>query len=186
MLNPVQQARLSMCVFHRTLWVGILTFPVSYSLYYMGSYNNECYQHPQEFFDSFQGRRMFVVFMCTQMLLTRVPMLVCVSRVMNLASATPLQKWASRSRIKWVIVTGSFALLCDLSVGIFLGLRKDACDYDPDYYKGDTMDPLCRHSSQVSLLMFVFYFLSTALTVGLFVSTAVWYSQLASLKIKSR
>jgi len=185
-LNPVRQARLSMTVFHRTLWVCTLSFPLSYFLYYMGTYNNECHQHPKEFFDSFKGRRMFVVFMCSQMFLTRVPYLVCTSRVMNIASGVALQAWAAQSRLKWAIVLAVTALLCDAAQGTFLLLRKDACDYDPDYYKGNTMDPLCRHSAQITLFMYIFFNFTIALTCGLLVSTIVWYRQLDGIKIKSK
>jgi len=171
-------ARVAVYFFGRSTFVMAVAFPLWYVLYYMSALDARCAVTPREFFENFEQRRLFVLFMCSQMILTRIPFLVCASRLTQISCGTPLETWAVPSRFKWAVVTGSVCLLTDLAIWLVLLLRSDFCDPQPGTSKWNTVGPLCRHSSQVSAIAQVFHLLSVGSALGLLVALVVWYVEL--------
>jgi hypothetical protein len=171
-------ARVAVYFFARATFVLAVGFPLWYVLYYMSALDARCAVTPQVFFENFEKRRMFVLFMCSQMFLTRVPFLLCAARLTQISSGTPLETWAAPSRFKWAVVTGSVCLITDLAIWIVLLARSDFCDPQPGSSKWNTVGPLCRHSSQVTATGQVFHLLSVGSCLALFVALVVWYVEL--------
>ena len=179
MALPVSQSRVAALFFLRSTFVVCFTFPVGYTLYYMSALDAHCHDSPDVFFDNFRQRKTFVIFMCFQTLISRIPVLLSSSRLMQLSCGYPLQSWAANSRFKWAVVTASVALLTDAAIQITLRYRSDFCDNQPDNSKWNTIGPLCRHSAQVSTIGMVFHLMAIAFTIGLLTSLITWYTMLS-------
>lgn len=176
--GDILPSRIAVSFFFRSTLVIAVAFPFGYILYYMSALDAHCHESPEAFFKNFRERKMYVVLMCTQTCITRIALLMCTGRLMQLSCGAPLQAWAAASRFKWTMVTAATALLTDLALQLTLQYRSDFCDEQPGVSKWNTIGPLCRHSSQVSTIGMVFHLLSSLFTLGLVCSLISWYSML--------
>lgn len=178
--------RVAVYFFFRSTQLVAAAFPLWYTLYYMSALDARCHLHPRQFFVNFREHKMFVVFMCTQVMITRVAVLACSGRLMALSCGIPVQAYAQSSRMMWTMTTCAVALLTDMAVYLVLYLRSDFCNTSREDSKWDTVGPLCRHSSQVSMVGLIFHLMSFCFTVGLTASLISWYTTLPTIVINKR
>ena len=136
-----------------TQWVCLLnllfgiTTPMFLVLDYMGAFDYRCHLSTTDFFHEFQETRLFSVYLCFEMTITRIWLIYETQRLLALANHTSTRPWAYTDRRIWMAAAATTAVLLDIGSILWLWRVPHACDESVrtvDEWK--TIGPLCRHS----------------------------------------
>lgn len=142
----------------------------------MGAFDYRCHLSTTDFFHEFQEIKLFSVYLCLEMTVTR---LWLGYEIQHLLAAfdnnAPTRPWAKKDRKTWMAAAATTAVLLDVGSILWLWRAPHACDDNVrTVEEWKTLGPLCRHSLGTDTTIRIIHIANLATTVVMAVTIMVY------------
>ena len=149
--------------------------PVSLLVSYFGAF--DVHAGAEEFFEMYRTRKLMTMFICAEIVLTRIWVLVEAYNMVAMADGLRLTWWGSSMRFMWFTGAVLEAFAIDVGTMVWVIHAKDVCAVGNLSARQEAaLRALCHHSINIGVTVKIALYVNAAVTVALYASILWWWA----------